>query len=287
MKDCRRSKVGLGNRGKAVKLKKKEILDWLKNGGTLTSLARKLGITVAPVAKRAKELGIKSKIGRPKGIPMSDKQKSEMTKRNKGSRNPFYGKTHTDETKLKMSKNHADFSGDKNPFKKALERNPEKRIQASNRVIERWKNYSEEKKMEISKNLSLAQSKIEKTNPMSNSKSGFFVGEKCGKIFYRSSWEYEFSLFLENNNLVESFSLEKLRIKYIDKNGIEKINKIDFLIILKNKKVIMVEVKPIGLLNFENNPYKIKAQVEHCLAMGWKHYVLSSTSKEEMEIAIS
>lgn len=32
----------------------------------------------------------------------------------KGS-NPFYGKKHTKETRLKMSKNHVDFYGDKNP----------------------------------------------------------------------------------------------------------------------------------------------------------------------------
>lgn len=33
-----------------------------------------------------------------------------------GKENPFYGKKHSEETRKKMSENHADFFGEKNPF---------------------------------------------------------------------------------------------------------------------------------------------------------------------------
>lgn len=60
-------------------------------------------------------------MGRPKGIPMSQEQKELRRNKFKGKNNPFYGKRHSEETKVLMSKNHADFNGDKNPFKKSLE----------------------------------------------------------------------------------------------------------------------------------------------------------------------
>lgn len=96
-------------------------------------------------------------MGRPKGIPMSEEtlcllnaqdnqqtassfpticrwkwsikqsrlphillQKQLRRKLFAGERNPFYGKKHSSVTRKQMSANHADFNGDKNPFKKSL-----------------------------------------------------------------------------------------------------------------------------------------------------------------------
>lgn len=39
-----------------------------------------------------------------------------------GDKNPFYGKKHSNETKKKMSKNHSDYSGEKNPQSKLTEK---------------------------------------------------------------------------------------------------------------------------------------------------------------------
>lgn len=76
------------------------------------------------------------KHGRPKGIPMSVEQKEKLSKNNSGDKNPFFGKKHSNETKRKMSSNHADFSGDKNPFKKSITQDPEKIKQHSRKCRE-------------------------------------------------------------------------------------------------------------------------------------------------------
>ena len=67
-------------------------------------------------------------IGRPKGIPMSEEQKELRREMFAGEGNPFFGCQHTDETRAKMSENHADVSGDKNPFRRSLMEDDSKRV---------------------------------------------------------------------------------------------------------------------------------------------------------------
>ena len=50
-----------------------------------------------------------------KGSRHTDEWKEKMSERNSGENNPFYGKGHSQDTKTKMSKNHADFSGKNHP----------------------------------------------------------------------------------------------------------------------------------------------------------------------------
>ena len=49
------------------------------------------------------------------GKPLSGEHKRNISKSLTGDKNPFFGKKHTKETRLKMSKNHADFSGENHP----------------------------------------------------------------------------------------------------------------------------------------------------------------------------
>lgn len=49
-----------------------------------------------------------------KGRIMSEETKQKISIANSGENNPFYGKTHTEETKKKMSENHIDTSGENN-----------------------------------------------------------------------------------------------------------------------------------------------------------------------------
>ncbi len=66
-----------------------------------------------------------------KGAKLTDKQRMRLSERMSGSNNPFYGRQHTDKTRQKMSDNHADVSGDKNPFRQAM-KDPDFRIQLAN-----------------------------------------------------------------------------------------------------------------------------------------------------------
>jgi len=90
----------------------------------------------------------KSNVGRPKGFKHTKEWKEDHAKRMVGKNNPFYGKKHSDSTKIKMSNNHADFSGDKNPFKNSL-KDPIKLKEFKDRCVNTWDNRSEEKITEM------------------------------------------------------------------------------------------------------------------------------------------
>jgi hypothetical protein len=59
---------------------------------------------------------LKGRVTWNKGIPQTFKVKQKISLAVRGKNNPFYGKKHTLETRLKMSRNHADVSGKKNPM---------------------------------------------------------------------------------------------------------------------------------------------------------------------------
>lgn len=82
------------------------------------------------------------KVGPNKGKKMSEETRKKMSeaqsKRMKNPKNnPMYGKHHTEETKCKMRKNHADISGDKNPMKK--EENVKRFITSRNKRLKNLK----------------------------------------------------------------------------------------------------------------------------------------------------
>lgn len=86
------------------------------------------------------------KIGRPKGIPWTKEQKKQRSKIYSGKGNPFYNKKHNKQTKEKMSKNHADFNGDKNPFRIASRKNPKLLKDLGERTKQQWAKLSKEEK---------------------------------------------------------------------------------------------------------------------------------------------
>lgn len=53
-------------------------------------------------------------------LHMSEEQKQWMRKAYSGKGNPFYGKRHSEDTRKKMQKNHADVKGGKNPMAKKV-----------------------------------------------------------------------------------------------------------------------------------------------------------------------
>jgi hypothetical protein len=113
--------------------------------GTVTNYIKKYLIEIAPgFYSKGKKLGRKD--GK-----WTENQRQKMLEYYKTHENPFKGKKHTEETKAKMRKNHADFSGDKNPFKKAAEKNPQLLEDLSKRVQDRWAGLSKEERYKINK----------------------------------------------------------------------------------------------------------------------------------------
>lgn len=67
------------------------------------------------------------------------------------------GWKHTEQTKKKMSLNHADFSGDKNPFKKKIDSCEDFREEMRENKRRYWENLSKERRKEISEIFSRGQ----------------------------------------------------------------------------------------------------------------------------------
>lgn len=98
---------------------------------------------------------------------------------------------------------------------------------------------------------------------------------------YRSSWEYTFMLFCDNNPSIQQWASEPLQIPYRDPlTGKQTVYVPDFLIVYtdKNRKkhVEMIEIKPANQMLKEkvgNNPYNqvqfVKNQVKWAAAGAW------------------
>ncbi len=175
------------------------------------------------------------------------------------------GWKHTEKSKNIMSKNHADFSGSKNPFKIKMESDIEFKEEFRQKVRDRWSNYSIDELNSIREVFSKAQanSTRDSADYHKNHKAGWFNSTKMNKtMFYRSSWEMKVCEYLENNIDVTYYNIEPFLMPYIDAEGLNRHTKVDFYVEHKGKKFIF-EVKPSAFLETGNTPFKIKAYEEY------------------------
>lgn len=213
-----------------------------------------------------------------KGVRRTEEQRRHLSETFSGSQNPFYGKKHSLATKLKMSKNHADFSGDKNPFSAAIKRYPRKRRELSERMKTAWARRSpaERERLAYESSVRNANSDFTKQKLFHRyHKCGFVDTKKAGRIFCRSSWEKAVADELDDNDSVLNFSLEKFVIPYFV-NGKERHTRVDFLVALRNGVTAMVDVKPKALIPYGNNTHKLAACEHYCHQNGIKYFLLSA-----------
>ena len=202
-----------------------------------------------------------------KGITLSDERKKQISTQVLGEKNPFYGKKHTDETRKLMSDNHADFTGDKNPFKKWINESQENKDSFHEASTQGWIKLKNDpiryaKHIENLSN-SIANAHLEgkiKTYGRGH-KSGFFESKKFLQLFYyRSSYELNFIKICEEYDFIFDLAPPYFKIKYTSIDGYNKNYIPDFIL---NKKYL-VELKPYKLLNYDNNPLKFKAGNNYC-----------------------
>lgn len=75
------------------------------------------------------------------GLEESIKRKKKHSEQRIGDNNPFYGKKHSEETRLKMSQNHVDFSKEKHPmYGKHLSEETRKKISENHADVSGSKN---------------------------------------------------------------------------------------------------------------------------------------------------
>lgn len=206
--------------------------------------------------------------GRKKGFSHTEEWK-ESHRQLMLQNNPFLGKVHSDETKEKMSLNHADFRGEKNPFRKSLLENPKKRKEHKLRCSNLWKirksNIEYMRNWRIKCSQRMASSSFFKDCKYHKyHKCGFLETKKAGNIFVRSSWEKEVALQLDENESVVSFTIENHLIEYLNNMNEIRYSRLDFLVEVFNGNKILIEVKPKPLQIYGNNVYKIIGYQNFC-----------------------
>ena len=182
-----------------AKLSADELLDYIQQGFNIWQIADVVGCSSTTVRNTAKRNNIKLpkgfhnregvKKGRPPGFNHSQDWKADMSRRFSGSGNPFYGKRHTDKTRKKMSCNHADFIGEKNPFKKSLS-NPDSVAKHKARCKKIWKERDQEYRIAFGKKIQKGHGDISgtfwarvKSNAKQKGRNVTVSIEECWDIF--------------------------------------------------------------------------------------------------------
>jgi len=235
-----------------------QIMDCSKN--TIRNYIKQLGITTF---KGFYSTG--KTIGRPKGFKHTEEWKLQHRDRMLGDNNPFYGKAHNQETRDVMSENHADFNGDKNPFRQSLLSDDKKRAAHKLRCQQQWDGRDEAYREVFRKNVSRGLAGSKNTcNRYKYHMHGFFESDKCGRVFYRSSWEKRLCELLVSDEGVFRFTLEEFYVSYKTKEGIERFTRIDFMVYYREQSPRMIEVKPKSLWDYGNNKEKIVGLKNYC-----------------------
>lgn len=217
----------------------------------------------------------------------TDEQKANASENRKGEKNGFYGKKHSNETKIKMSENHADFTGDKNPLIIWLNKDENNKNEYKQCLIQAWDDRKKDKEYweKLCKRRSDTTSKLMmegKLEPYGkNHKHGYFKSEKQNiEIYYRSSYEEQFLQFCEDNlekyNIV--FTAANIRIPYKDYKNNDRYYIPDFII----NDNILIEIKPKSLLYYSNNQLKIEALKTYCLTNNLKSIIITEKELENL-----
>lgn len=97
---------------------------------------------------------------------------------------------------------------------------------------------------------------------------GHYTSSKTGAtIYYRSDWERQYAMILDNDPAVTYWEYEFTSIPYVFE-GIERNYIPDFHVII-DQKDMLIEVKPISLQNVAKNIQKRLAAEEFCKLRGW------------------
>lgn len=182
----------------------------------------------------------------PEGIARATKNIIE----NRGT--GFLGKTHSDETKQKMSEAH---SG-----KKFTEEHCQNISEGRKRMLRETGGFSKEHREKLSK--AAARQYERGFDPKLHHKSGWHKSPKAGDIFYRSSYEKKAYLILDSDDTVVNYSAEKHRIPY---QHPEKKTASTYLVDIEVEYVdgnkTIIEVKPHAWLNDDVVIAKVDAAI--------------------------
>jgi hypothetical protein len=98
--------------------------------------------------------------------------------------------------------------------------------------------------------------------------------KKGGKISVKSSWEKKFAQLLDEDKNVLNFQYEPLCLRYNYK-GKKRNYYPDFLVRMKDDRVLIYEVKPQSLISYGKNKPKAAAGRRFCRKMGWEYQIIT------------
>ena len=172
---------------------------------------------------------------------------------------PWLGKTHSEETKQKISTARIESGaskGENNPmYGKLGKANPNYGLTRSEQTKEL---------MADIKSSQWLDGKYNGVNFKSFYKKGKYFSNKLNKeVFYRSSYEKEVYEFLDTDSTVLTYLSEPVRIRYEDGNQ-GRYYLPDLLITYNNGSQKLVEIKPKYLVSTIKNQSKFKAARQYC-----------------------
>ncbi len=95
-----------------------------------------------------------------------------------------------------------------------------------------------------------------------NSKQGYHVSPKAGRVYYRSSYELAYYKMLDRDGDVISYTTEPFSIPYVFE-GKEK-NYVPDILVVRKQSIELIEVKPQKLVELPVNQSKAEAAEEYC-----------------------
>lgn len=219
-----------------------------------------------------------------KGYEYPEWRIKEYKEKNSGEGNPFFGKTHSKKTKKQMSDNHADFTGDKNPLVRWLKKDPKNKRIFSTKLKTAWteKFKDENVRRQFCENISNVISKlyVNGFNPYTNCEHGWFESIKfSNKFYYQSSYEKKFLEFCESSNKIKALQRLTFVIPYKDKSGKQRNYYPDFLI----NQIVVIEIKPKSMLNYNHNKQKIEAGKKYCGKNGYEYKLLMEDELKDLD----
>jgi hypothetical protein len=233
------------------------------------------------VRKRISQTCIERGVGEwRRGAELTSEQRLHLSQMNAGENNPFYGCVHSDETRARMHRNHADFTGDNNPLTRWLANDPNRRTEYSAELKRAWERIrSDEARYKercdiASRSTAELYARGKPRGYGRGHRAAYVESKKAGRVWCRSSYE---KLFVEACDVIDCVNYIQtcpFVIEYLD--GEKRRRYVpDFLI----NGTIIIEIKAHGMVHDPHVQLKAKAAEKYAVEHHMSYVMLSQPER--------
>ena len=225
-----------------------------------------------------------------KGSKLSPEHKAWLSQKNSGAGNPFFGKHHTDKTRTQMIENHADISGDKNPFRKVM-KDEEFKTDFLQRRKDTWENIKQNDPERYARKCESASKSVTQAildgkllSYGKGHKHSWITSLKAPEpIYCRSSYEIRFLELCDLSLDVRTVTSVPFSIQYMDEIEHPRRYIPDFII----NDNVLIEVKARFALNLLRTQRKHEAAKHYCEERAMQFFVITSPIDEQFGLFIT